>query len=235
MKTAVGILIAVALIGAIGRAVYPSDWTARIDPGRETIFAALDRIDPRLDVRPTVIHNIDSRYGAHPVLARLHTVLGGAMVLLVPVQFTARVRNRYRSLHRWSGRTLLVLGVIIAATAFYFGVLYPFAGRAESITIAPFIVFFLFAGTKAYFAIRRGDITSHREWMIRAFAVALGAGTVRLIGGPIDLALAPSGYSQEALFVLAVWIGWAMSLGGAELWIARTRLITSGRDRPGPS
>ena len=82
---------------------------------------------------------------------------------------------------------------------------------------------------RAVVAIRRHQVALHREWMIRAFAVALGISTVRIVAAIVDIALTPAGFGPQALFVLSVWTGWAMTVGAAELWIVRAHGGRAGR------
>jgi uncharacterized membrane protein len=221
---AVGVVVVAGQFAAIGRSVRPADWTTILDTYRTQLFAAVDLVDPLQANRQAEAARVDSRYAAHPITTYAHTVLGSIFLLLAPLQFSRTIRNRYRRFHRWSGRTLLGLGAIIAISGFYFGVVVPFAGVPEALTILLFGSLFVVSGVKAFAAIRRGDVAKHREWMIRALGVAFGVATVRLVGGPIDLALAPSGLiGPRLIFVLAVWAGWLLSVGAAEIWIARTR------------
>jgi uncharacterized membrane protein len=217
------VFVGVAEIAALGRTVYFADWIQRLDPLRQQYLALAGVTDPHIAERPVVLARLDARYARHPWLTRSHTILGGIFLLLAPLQFNKRIRDRYRAFHRWSGRTLLGLGTIAGITGLYFGVLVPWAGMPEAVTILLFGSFFFVAGVKAFTAIRRGDVDTHRNWMIRAMAVPLGAGSVRVVGEPIDLVLTPTGVGPEIGFVVSVWAGWLVTVGAAELWIACTR------------
>lgn len=96
----------------------------------------------------------------------------------------------------------------------------PFAGLLEASGVAVFGALFLFAVVRAVVAIRRRDVATHREWMIRMFAIAIGVSTVRLAGFPL-LLLTRKG--PEAWFGHSIWIGFGLTLAVAELWIAATR------------
>ena len=68
-------------------------------------------------------------------------------------------------------------------------------------------------------AIRRRDIPRHRAWMIRGYAIALGAGTqvlTLLIGGVI------LGTLTEFSAALLIAVGWVVNLVVAE-WTIRRR------------
>ena len=68
-------------------------------------------------------------------------------------------------------------------------------------------------------AIRRRDIARHRAWMIRGYAIALGAGTQVLTNVPWLLFVGkPEGLSRALLMAA----GWLINVGVAE-WIIRRR------------
>ena len=83
---------------------------------------------------------------------------------------------------------------------------------------------------RAVRAVRRGDVTRHREWMIRAYAVAIGISTTRVVGAALDLALSPVGFRPRGLFVLAIAAGWSLTVAAAELWIVGTRASRTPAD-----
>jgi predicted membrane protein DUF2306 len=68
-------------------------------------------------------------------------------------------------------------------------------------------------------AIRRRDIARHRAWMIRAYAIGLGAGTQVFTQLPWILLVGPLGKPSKALLMGA---GWLINLAFAE-WIIRRR------------
>ena len=70
-----------------------------------------------------------------------------------------------------------------------------------------------------YIAIRRRDIIQHRAWMVRAYAIGLGAGTQVLTGMVGELVLGPPNELENALLMGAAWF---INLAVAE-WIIRKR------------
>jgi hypothetical protein len=113
------------------------------------------------------------------------------------------------------------LFMIFAPLQFSFGLRVPYAGTPESIPVVIFGMLFVYSGIRGFAAIRARDTTSHREWMTRLFAIALGASVQRAISGPL---LLMTGHGPRAWFVTSVWIGFGTALLGAE-WLIR-------RDRP---
>jgi hypothetical protein len=83
-----------------------------------------------------------------------------------------------------------------------------------------------------FVAIRRRDFVRHRAWMIRAYAIALGAGTQVFTHVPWLLAVGtPSAFTRAWL----MFAGWAINLAVAE-WVirrqpARRNRISAGSTR----
>ena len=84
----------------------------------------------------------------------------------------------------------------------------------------------------AYRAIRAGDVTRHREWMTRLYAVTFFAITTRMVTPPLLLAQVPvmqSRYDGDVQAAVSAsipygqWLGWIVNLALAEWIIRRTR------------
>jgi hypothetical protein len=74
-------------------------------------------------------------------------------------------------------------------------------------------------------AIRRRDVSGHRAWIIRGYAIGQGAGTQALVGLPWFLIAGKPGDLENALMLGACWI---INLLVAE-WIIRRRAAVAGR------
>ena len=165
-----------------------------------------------------------------PSIVALHVVLGGVYLALAPFQFVRRIRSRHLNYHRWTGRLLVSVGVVVGLTALFMGFVIPAAGWLERAVIGLFGSLFLFAIVVGFVHIRSGRIALHREWMIRAFTVALGIATQRVILFPVVLITAtdPTDELFDTLFVAMLAAGFVTNLAIAELWIRTTR----GRGAP---
>jgi uncharacterized membrane protein len=152
----------------------------------------------------------------HPALTLFHIIPGALLIVMMPLQFVPRLRPGW---HRWSGRILLALGCIVATTALLMTYTMAIGGANEIAVITLFVTLFLVFLALGFRNIRRGRIARHREWMIRAFAVALGIATTRPIVGAFFAAgrLAP-----REFFGIAFWLGFTITLLGAEAWIHYT-------------
>src|SRR5215204_7422327 len=127
-----------------------------------------------------------------------HAVARAVALLLAPFQFSAPLRRRYLRLHRVMGR-LYVAGVFISA---------PLAVPVAVILGPPSLVMaatiqsagWLLTTAIALYAIRRGDIRQHQEWMTRSYPFAMVFVLARII-----LAIPAVGALGEVGFVSVVW------------------------------
>jgi cytochrome bd-type quinol oxidase subunit 2 len=122
----------------------------------------------------------DPRFNAFPVALLVHIVGSAVFAFVGALQFVRRFRRRPSSWHRRAGRVLVVAGLLVVASALWLTLFYdaqPGTGRllyAVRLVVAPSMAVCLVLG---FTAIRRRDIAAHRAWMIRAYALGLGAGT----------------------------------------------------------
>lgn len=99
-------------------------------------------------------------------------------------------------------------------------VLTPIGGFNETAATILFALLFLFCLLKGFFHIRRSEISKHREWMIRAFAIGLAIATVRPV---VVLFFVFSTLTPREFFGTAFWIGFTIHIIAAEAWIHYTR------------
>src|SRR5918993_214390 len=149
-----------------------------------------------------------------PTVVALHVVLGGVYLALAPFQFVRRIRSRHLDYHRWVGKMLVSIGLVI-----------PQGGWPERVVIGLFGSLFLFALVEGFLNIRAGRVALHREWMIRAFAVGLAIATARLIFFPALLITMadPTEKRFGTLLVMSLAVAFVLHAAVAELWIRATR------------
>ena len=164
--------------------------------------------------------------GAAPISWFIHVLTGVAFGITGPVQFVRALRNRFGAVHRISGWIFVVSGVAIGLSglAILAQVTSPTAPMVD-IARGLFGVALLVALAMAIVAIRKRDFLRHRAWMIRAYAVGIGLGTVALVFIPLYIFTGqpPIGRVADTLFV----ISWALNIAFAEVIIRR-----SSRSRP---
>ena len=163
----------------------------------------------------------DPRFGEVPVALVVH-IVGSALFALVGIlQFLPRFRRAHRRWHRRAGRVLMATGWAVGASALWLTVFYEPQPTTGALLYAFRLVFgtaMLASLALGFATIRRGDVRSHRAWVVRAYAIGLGAGTQVFTEG-----------FGEALFGegvlvgdLAKGAGWVINLAIAE-WAIRRR------------
>ena len=167
--------------------------------------------------------DLDALFVAKASLTLAHIVPALALMLLIPFQFSRRFRARHLKAHRWIGRVVLVLGLIVGVSGLAL-LKNPVGGAAEVTAILFFDALFLAALAKAYVYARRRAIALHREWMIRAMSVAVGVATVRPIMGAFFATATLTSMTPHEFFGMAFWIGLTLTYVAGEVWIRYTRL-----------
>ena len=110
-----------------------------------------------------------------------HLVLGGVLLLLGPIQFIGRLRQRVPSLHRWIGRVygIAALGAGLGGLVFVLG-RGTVGGPMMSAGFGSYGLLMTFAAiqTMRHGWYRRLDL--HRAWAIRLFALVIGSWLYRM-------------------------------------------------------
>jgi uncharacterized membrane protein YozB (DUF420 family) len=174
--------------------------------------------------------SFEQRYVRWAVPAYLHIVPGIIYIVGACFQLSRRFRTRHLAIHRRMGRVVLGAGLISGIFALVFGAPNAYGGFWESVATILFSSYFLLALGLALRAILRRDVTAHRRWMIRAFAIGLAVGTIRLWVG---LFMLLGIFDLEGSFAPAFWIAFTMHAIAAELWL-RWRPGANGRVKSGP-
>lgn len=159
---------------------------------------------------------MDAGFFQHKGLTLLHIFSAVVFLLLMPLQFVARIRQRHITWHRWSGRLLVGLGGVVGVTALVMSYTTAIGGAKETAATTLFALLFLVFLGLGFINIRRRRIAQHRVWMIRAFGTALGIATTRPIVGAF---FAAGRLSPHEFFGIAFWLGFSLTLLGAEVWI----------------
>lgn len=170
------------------------------------------------------------RYAANPIPAYLHIGPGVLYLLLAVLQVSGPVRRGRLGFHRAAGRVAAGAGVVSAVFAVVFGVLFPWGGVAQATASVVFGIYFGVALALGVAAARRRDVVAHRRWMLRAFAVALGVATIRVI---LSLGEVLGVFTFDEAFGWSFWAGFVVNAVIVEAWLARWPRPTSPGRRTG--
>jgi uncharacterized membrane protein len=158
------------------------------------------------------------RIDASPAPLVLHVAAATVYVLVGTFQFPARLRRRHPAWHRRAGRVAAVAGLALAGSGLWMTVFYPDAPGGDllwavRLTVGSATAAFIVLGVTA---IRHRDVAAHRAWMIRAYALAVAAGTQTFTQGIGEGVFGIDDVSTA----LSVSAGWVINAAVAE-WIIR--------------
>jgi hypothetical protein len=173
-------------------------------------------------VGPSPLAALDALFAANAGLTRGHALAGLALALLIPVQLSARIRGRLPAIHRWVGRTLMIVGIVVGLTG-YAMVATPVGGFLEVSAIIFYGTALLASLLIAWRHIRRGDVTRHREWILRAIAIVLGIATTRPVVAAFFATSPLTQLSPSQFFGAAFWIGFTSTALAGEWYVRHTR------------
>jgi uncharacterized membrane protein SirB2 len=170
---------------------------------------------------------LPARHDPSSVPLVVHIVSVIVYAVLGAFQFSARLRRRRNGWHRKAGRLVVVVGLVVALSAIWMTLFYPRSDGGDLLFVfrllaASGMVASIVLGLKA---ILRRDITQHRAWMTRAYAIALGAGTQVFTLG-IGKAIVGTSALSIALLQAAAWV---INLAVAEHFIRQQRVRLSVR------
>ena len=189
------------------------------------VFAGLRLVQLPLGTLPE-----DSlRVAVAPASFWLHAAAGVSFGLIGPLQFARVLRRRFGGLHRLLGRVFVVAGVGLGLSGLSLLV------QVDSIATPLLDIVRALAGgalvimlVQGIAAARHRDTARHRAFMIRAYAIGMGSGTVAFVMLPIYLV---TGEPVTGLWSDLVFVGsWGANLLVAEWVIARGR--QSARQAP---
>lgn len=154
-----------------------------------------------------------------------HIVGALAYTLLGATQFSPAIRRRWPSWHRLAGRLALLGAALVVVSALWLTVTYAtpsFGGLVLAglrVAVAAAMAASIALGLAA---VLKRQIDRHREWMIRAYALGLGAATQMLVLMVAEMV--SDGAPTELNRALLMGLAWGINLMVAEWSIRRGRL-----------
>ncbi|MBW5448234.1 DUF2306 domain-containing protein [Cohnella sp. CFH 77786] len=170
------------------------------------------------------ITSANARFFASPLPVVLHILSATVYAILGPFQFATGFRRHKPGWHRMAGRVLVPCGLLVGLSGLWMTVFYP---RPEGTGELLYVLRLLFGSGMVisillgFIAIRRGEVIRHRAWMMRGYAIGMGAGTQVLTQLAGVLLLGPPSELSGALLMGA---GWVINLAVAE-YVIRMRSI----------
>jgi uncharacterized membrane protein len=163
----------------------------------------------------------NARFFDSPLPVVVHVAAAIVYSLVGALQFSPGFRKRNRPWHRAAGKVLVVAGFLVALSGLWMAHFYPwpdFDGMAVYIQRLVFGTMMLGSLVLGLDAIRRRDFKTHGNWMIRAYAIALGAGSQ--VFTHLPWFILADGTPPEAPRAVMMGAGWVINVIVAE-WIIR--------------
>lgn len=126
------------------------------------------------------------RLSVIPVWHFMHVLGGATFGILGPIQFSRVLMRKYGRVHRILGRVFVAAGAMISLSSLT--LLWHFPDTQSAAISSGRLFFGIALGVAlaiAMQAILRRDIARHRNWMIRAYAIGMGATAVTMVFFPI--------------------------------------------------
>lgn len=122
----------------------------------------------------------NARFFASPLPVLIHVPAAILYSLLGALQFSPGLRRRHRRWHRVAGRILIPAGVLVALSGLWMAHFYPWPQGDGQLVYGERVLagsWMLLSIAMGLNSIRIRDFSLHGDWMIRAYAIGLGAGT----------------------------------------------------------
>ncbi len=167
----------------------------------------------------------NARFFAAPLPIVIHIVSSALYAVVGAFQFVTGDRRRWLGWHRAAGWVSVIAGLAVGLSGLWMTVFYPLAVDllfAFRVAVGVGMIASIVLGITT---IGRRDVVGHRAWMLRAYALGLGAGTQVLTGMVESVLVAHPDPLSKALGMGA---GWLINLALAE-WIIHRRSTRQAR------
>jgi uncharacterized membrane protein len=155
---------------------------------------------------------------------------GGSLALLMgPWQFWTGLRQRNLTVHRWTGRlyifgvTIGIIGAVGLSVTSTFG--WGFVTGIRGLALAWFVTTGM-----AYYTIRKGLVSLHKEWMIRSYVTTFAFVTFRFLQDYSPMSRLRPESDRD---ITIAWACWVVPLAITEMvfHVRRLRMSLAGQTR----
>lgn len=148
----------------------------------------------------------NARFFASPSPVVVHIISSAIYALLGAFQFVSRLWQRGIKWHRWVGRLLVPVGLLVGCSGVWMTLFYP---RTDALLFTFRLIFgsgMILSIILGFISIRRRDVTQHQAWMTRAYAIGMGAATQVLTGMIGAILFGKPNEFENALLMGAAWM-----------------------------
>lgn len=171
----------------------------------------------------------NARFFAVPLPVVVHIVGSIVYALVGAFQFVPHFRLRYPRWHRTAGWLITPFGLVVALSGLWMAHFYPWP-EGDGVLLywlrLAFGTMMALSLLLGILSMRQRKYARHGAWMIRAYAVGLGAGTQ--VFTHMAWALMTGRPPDEFSRAMLMGAGWVINLVVAE-WVIRQRLVRPRR------
>ncbi|MBB4934921.1 hypothetical protein F4561_005815 [Lipingzhangella halophila] len=184
-------------------------------------------LDPELSRFP-----IRDDFPLHYPFMVTHIFAGSIVMLAVCLQVWPWLRQNYPAVHRWSGRTYVMIGIPLVGLPSLVLAPLSHSGLGGQVSNTLWGILWLTCTIVGYRMVRQRRYAEHREWMLRSFALIFAIAMNRLWSTAAVITLMPQldttfGGDQQMLIMIAgstsSWLSWVLNLLIVEWWIQYRR------------
>jgi len=175
-------------------------------PGKWTLLLALFVLGAWYlwrDVSHAVTRDRADESLTRTLILVFHFVCAAPLLLLPPMQYSRRIRNRRPRLHRLAGKVYLTCSLVASVAAIYLAVQFDEPGRRPPLFL--FAVLWFFFACSAWRCALKRQFSAHEHFVSLTYATALGFVLVRVLDD-YSAQLLPFISNQEVLGVTREWL-----------------------------
>ena len=154
-------------------------------------------------------------------LVSFYLHIGASPIILAAgiIQFNNYFLSNYRAVHKFIGKTYVMLVLFISAPSGLIMAVYANGGIWAKISFVLISILWWYFTWRSYSEIIKKNIASHQNFMLRSYALTLSAITLRIYTFAIPQFVHIRGVE---FYILVAWLSWLPNLAVAE-WLIRKR------------
>lgn len=133
-------------------------------------------------------------------------------------QFSSSIRKNFPRVHKYIGWVYAIVVICLAGPAGFYMGLFANGGLPSQVAFCLLAILWIYFTVVAIAKVIKGDIKSHREFLIRSFALTLSALTLRAWKYLLVVLFQPR---PMDVYEIVAWLGWIPNLIIAELIIRK--------------
>lgn len=133
-------------------------------------------------------------------------------------QFSGFIRKNFPRIHKYTGWIYAIVVICLAGPAGFYMGLFANGGLTSQVSFCLLAVLWIYFTGAALAKVIQGDIKSHRQFLIRSFALTLSAITLRAWKYLLVFLFQPR---PMDIYEIVAWLGWIPNLIIAEIIIRK--------------